>query len=181
MATTSLISIWYRLSTRPIPLVWTNSPRVVLSLYSNTLSWFRVDQWLLNGACKCIFYCLCFYSIVAQTHNLTFEASTLPMTPVMWFGKLESDLYIVCVLKKYSSALHMRVKCQPSHLSDLMSWWSFKCQLKLGDFVITTSDSYDFVWKRNKLFHSSCRPLYVKRTKCTTYNFEIKGVIYQDM
>jgi len=34
---------------------------------------------------------------VAQTHNLSFEASTLPITPVIWFGKLESDLYIVCV------------------------------------------------------------------------------------
>jgi hypothetical protein len=57
-----------------VPLVWTNSPRVDMSLHPDTLYWSRVDQsllLLLNGTFKCQFIVSVFnYPIVARTHNL---------------------------------------------------------------------------------------------------------------
>ena len=101
---------------KPIPLVWINSPRVDMSLHSDTLSWFRVDQsllLLLNDACKCKLYYLCF-------------------TP-SW---LESTIFHIqgqhatYYNTGHTSVFHMQVKCQPSHLTYLMSWWSFRCQFR---------------------------------------------------
>jgi hypothetical protein len=64
--------IWFRVFV--LPLVSTNSPRVDMSLHSDTFSWYRVDQsllLLLNGVCKCQFIVFVFnYPIVARTHNL---------------------------------------------------------------------------------------------------------------
>ena len=74
---------------------WNNSLRVDMSPYSDTLSWFRANQsllFLLNAACATKKQQIPIFGLTRSGLELTIyrtEASTLNITPPMWFGYIE--------------------------------------------------------------------------------------------
>jgi hypothetical protein len=80
---------------------WNNSPRVDMSLHSDTLFWFRANQsllFLLNTAWLAekqhipILKSLVWPDWGSNPRSTTLEASTLTITPLMWLCFI-SDLF----------------------------------------------------------------------------------------